>query len=140
MRTTGINLVSTLLLIGAVVACGDDEQSSDLNKEFAGREFVLDGADGFAPVDSTAILLSFQKSTFFCFAGCSMLEATYNELAGTLVVDDVNASTAGCSQETATQDKWLSSFLRSDPRFALENGRLALISPDATLTFREGGL
>ena len=140
MRTTGVNLVFSLLLAGAVVACGDDDQSSDPKKEFVGREFVLDGADGFAPVDSTAILLSFQKSTLICFAGCGTIEATYSELAGTLLVADVEAATLGCSEETAKQDKWMSAFLDSDPRFALQGDRLALISKDATLTFREGGL
>ncbi|HMA96020.1 MAG TPA: META domain-containing protein [Polyangiaceae bacterium] len=140
MRTTGVNLVSTLLLVGAAVACGDDEQTSDLNKDFAGREFVFDGGDGFTPVSPTAILLSFQKSTLLCYAGCSMLDATYSELGGALVVNDVHASTKGCSEEAAAQDQWLSRFLRSNPKFALDGRRLALISPDATLTFREGGL
>lgn len=137
IRNAVTTLVSTLLMLGAVVACADDDQSAELNKDFAGREFVFDGATGFTPVDSTTVQLSFQNSTLLCYAGCNMLKGSYSELAGTLVVDELRASTTGCTEGVATQDQWLRDFFMKDPRFALEGDRLALISSDATLTFRE---
>lgn len=140
IRNAVTTLVSTLLLLGAVVACADDDRSSELNKDFAGREFVFDGASGFAPVDSTTVQLSFQNSTLLCYAGCNMLEGSYSELAGTLVVDELPASTTGCAEDVAAQNQWLRDFFMKDPRFALEGARLALISSGATLTFREAAV
>jgi heat shock protein HslJ len=105
-----------------------------------GRQFiatsVMNGDDEFPLVPGTRISISFNDG-IQANAGCNQLFASYTLDGDRLIIDGVGGTEMGCEQPLMAQDQWLSTFLDSDPTYALNGNDLTLTSGDFVITLSD---
>jgi heat shock protein HslJ len=127
-----------LMAMAWVVGCGSDD-GNDVAGTLAGREFLLDGSEGFEAVPGTTLRVSFsegeQGDVFGFSAGCNSHSGSYRIRDGALLLSNVTSTLIGCPQNLAQQDHTLSEFFGSQPMVILDGDRLTLTSGDVVLEF-----
>lgn len=123
-----------LAALAAVYACGDSSEPG-LRGQLDGRTFLLESAQGFSPVEGTAIRLSFAESQISFYAGCNSFSGSYSSCGDALCVQELGSTEIGCAAPLQAQDQWLAEFMTSRPSSSLDGDRLTLSAADATITF-----
>jgi heat shock protein HslJ len=120
----------------------DAPNPPDAEPNLAGREFLLESAEGYTPVDGTLIRLSFGETDLRFDAGCNGHFGSYSLCEGNLCVSDLGSTLMGCSEERQAQDDWFAAFLNASPTViqtaipgsaAPAPQRLSLVGAEATL-------
>lgn len=105
----------------------------------AGLDFLLESADGYAPVAGTTARLSFDDATLSFSASCNGMSGPWSLCDGRLCVSELSRTEIGCEPALLAQDEWYSSFLTSSPLVTQSGARLILEGTvegtDASLTF-----
>jgi heat shock protein HslJ len=130
-------------LVLASVACGGTEDKGTAGDcpapckapQLRGHTFLLQSAQGFAPLAGSTPSISFYDGRLGLGANCNTVEGEFALLDARLVVTDVGVTLAGCSAAEHEQDQWLASFITSSPRVALDADILTLSGTGATLVF-----
>lgn len=123
-----------LAVLAVVYACGDSSEPGP-RAQLDGRTFLLESAQGFSPVEGTAIRLSFDKSQISFYAGCNSFSGSYSSCGDALCVQELGSTEIGCAAPLQAQDQWLAEFMTSRPSSSLDGDRLTLSAADATLAF-----
>jgi heat shock protein HslJ len=137
MRPSVIRVsVGACLLFGAV-ACGgrSDPAQGDLALFLADRTFLLDHAEGWAPLDGTRVRLQFWIDELTFHAGCNSHGAVYRIEGGALETSSHRMSAMGCTPALNSQDDWVTRFMTESPQVDLGGNWLILSGETATLTF-----
>lgn len=100
-----------------------------------GLVFVLESAEGFAPVEGTTVRLSFDGSSLGISGGCNGQSGNYSVCDGRLCLSDLSSTAIGCDAALHAQDAWLSDFFLASPLMTRSGARLTLEGPAATLSF-----
>jgi heat shock protein HslJ len=125
------------LLLGTV-ACGgrSDPAPGDLSLFLSDRTFLLDHAEGWAPIDGTTIRLQFSNDGLSFHAGCNYQGGAYYIQERALVISSLRTTAMLCRSDLHAQDDWVVGFLTGRPEVDLEGDRwLTLTGEAATLTF-----
>ena len=99
------------------------------------RSFLLESADGYTPVASTTITVSFDSEGFGFSAGCNSHFGSYTLCDGKLCLQGLGSTQIGCEPALAAQDEWLANFFTSQPQIVLEGDTLTFTGAAATLVF-----
>jgi heat shock protein HslJ len=101
-----------------------------------GLEFLLQSAEGFAPVEGTTVRLSFFDATSLSISGgCNSQSGSYSVCDGRLCLSELSRTEIGCESALHDQDTWLSDFFLASPLVTQSGARLTLESPEAILSF-----
>jgi heat shock protein HslJ len=123
------------------VACDATADPGGDGDALDGREFLLDSADGFTPVQDTTVRIHFDEEdghpSFGFYAGCNHHSGPYEVRGGRLVLMGLGSTQIGCEQALATQDTILSDFFLASPELQLEDDRLTFVGETATLVFAD---
>jgi len=101
----------------------------------AGLVFLLQSAEGFAPVEGTTIRLSFDASSLGISGGCNSQSGSYSVCDGRLCLSELSRTEIGCEPALNAQDTWLSDFFLASPVVTQSGARLTLEGAGATLSF-----
>jgi heat shock protein HslJ len=101
----------------------------------AGRDFLLQSADGFLPVADTTIRLSFDARELSFYAGCNSHFGSYSLCDGKLCVSGLGSTEIGCDLPLSNQDQWVADFLIGSPVLEQAGAGLTLAGAGATLEF-----
>lgn len=128
-----------LLLLGSGLTLGCASSASTPAAQLAGREFLLDSADGFTAVTGTTVRVSFddreEGPSFALHAGCNHHSGTYRWEAGRFELSSLASTEIGCETALVAQDAWLVAFFTSSPTMSLDGDRLTFVSDSITLVF-----
>jgi heat shock protein HslJ len=133
-----------LLVAGclASLAAGCDAAADPADGDghpYAGREFLLESAEGFTPVADTTLRIHFDEDhgepSFGFHAGCNHHAGAYEVRDGRLVLMGLGSTAIGCEAALAMQDSFLSDFFVAGPEMQVEDGRLTFVGDSATLVF-----
>ncbi|MBK7581153.1 MAG: META domain-containing protein [Myxococcales bacterium] len=116
----------------ALNCCGAQAEDGG---QLAGREFLLDSAQGFEPVAGSTLSLKFKSGEVRFDAGCNLLNGSYSVSGGRLVVTHVGSTSMGCGPELGAQEDWFQAFMTSSPQMDLAGDFLTLTGAVATLVF-----
>lgn len=104
----------------------------------ADKNYTSVDADGsYTPVSGTTIRLEFADDRISAEAGCNRLFGTVDTSLGTLTVDSLGATRMGCPAELMEQDRWLSEFLSSKPKWSREDDTMTLDNGRDRIVFTE---
>jgi heat shock protein HslJ len=126
-----------ILALVSVALLGSDCRKRSLTDRLDGREFLLDTAEGYEPVERTRIEVDFDGKQLSAYAGCNRIEGPFRVRDERLVSDELSQTEVGCEPALHTQDDWLAAFLSSRPRISLDGHELTLRGDEATLHFRD---
>ncbi|MEO8180230.1 MAG: META domain-containing protein [Deltaproteobacteria bacterium] len=126
---------ATALTLAAGCSSGDSAEGDRLRGQLAGRAFLLESAEGFSPVASTTVRLSFEQTELSFYAGCNTHSGSYSPCGEDLCIRALGSTEIGCASELQAQDQWLAGFMTARPRLSLDGDRLTLSGADATLAF-----
>jgi heat shock protein HslJ len=128
--------IAVLLLLCAVVACGDGEDARGGGSpgapgadELDGRRFVAEG-----------LTMSFLDDRLSARPGCNTLGGPFTVAGGRLVVDELATTSMACEDPALmARDAAFAAFLDADPTVTLDGPTLTLAAPGTTwvLTDRE---
>lgn len=131
-----------LLVLGAVAACGDDDDTeataSEGPVELDGRSFVATELDGLEIAEGSQVVISFADGSVSVEAGCNTQNAGYEVTDGTLVLTGELASTMmACDEALEAQDTFMADLVTSEPTVELDGDQLVLTGSDTSATFTE---
>lgn len=124
------------LLILTLGSCSEtaDTPGSEAAPSWVGRTFVLQNATGYEPVPGTVVRISFRDGELGFGAGCNTYLAGYAVDGDVLVIPfEFGGTLLGCEPDLTPQEQWIQSFLRGQPRIALDGDWLTLTGVDAEL-------
>jgi heat shock protein HslJ len=126
----GFLLTSSLLL-----ACSESAQEKD-PLDLDERVFLLESSDGFTPVASTTVRLSFQRGELSISAGCNSMGGPFEVENAQLVLHGLSTTDIGCfAPGVHAQDDFLGEFITSRPALMLEGTTLTLRGAQVTMVF-----
>lgn len=130
-----------LLVLGAVAACGDDDDNaSDAPVDLDGRTFVATELEGLTITEGSEVVISFADGSVAVEAGCNTQTAGYEVTDGTLVLTSEMASTMmACDEALEAQDTFMADLVTSEPTVELDGDQLVLSGSDTSATFTEQG-
>jgi heat shock protein HslJ len=99
------------------------------------RDFLLDSAEGYAPVPGTTISVGFSDEGFGFYAGCNSYFGPYTLCGDKLCIEGLGGTEIGCDAARSAQDAWLTEFFTSEPQMGLQGNTLTFVSAEATLVF-----
>jgi heat shock protein HslJ len=128
-----------LLVLGAVAACGDDDETTaDAPVELDGRSFVATELEGLEIAEGSEVRISFTDGSMAVAAGCNTQTAGYEVTDGTLVLTGELASTMmACDEPLEAQDTFMADLVTSEPTVELDGDQLVLAGADTSATFTE---
>lgn len=140
MRTPSPLKPLTLLLVLWLTAACEDSTATVTELPLAGREFLLESAEGFTAVAGTTVRISFvdgapQDPNFQFDAGCNGHFGAYAVDGAVLTIEQLASTDIGCDEPLSTQDVWLSAFFTGSPTIELDADRLTISNDEATLVF-----
>ena len=132
-----------LFIFSTFFACTSDKSSdtadgsdtSNANSPFAGMDYVLIDAEGYAPV-SERISLYFSSASEFGFSGdCNSFSGSFSTEGSTFTTTMLIGTEIGCDMSLMNEDDWLVSFFTAGPSFEFQDENLIFETDEATLTF-----
>lgn len=134
-RTTLAVLTLSALVLAA---CGSDSDSGSGSApnadDLAGQSFTSASVTGYELVADSEIALTFTADSISAQAGCNTQNGGYAITDGALEIGAMVSTMMACEDALMAQDTWLSEFLTSGPKIALEGESLTLTGSDATIT------
>lgn len=104
----------------------------------AGREFlsvnVTEGSEPRPLVADTRIRLNFEEESLTAHAGCNTIGGTYEIEDGKLVFIGGGMTEMACDEPRMAQDKWVVTFLGSQPAVTLDGDTLTLVAGETTIS------
>lgn len=131
-RGFGWSLIALGFALCFAPACGLDSKSTTGLEDGV---YLLESSEGFTPVPSTTVRLTFEDGSFGFSAGCNSHGGSYEVRDGQLIVPGLGSTEIGCDTERHQQDNFLAEFFTSMPLLTIEGDRLTFTSDDATLVF-----
>ncbi|MPY78646.1 MAG: META domain-containing protein [Actinophytocola sp.] len=132
----------SMTLLAAVTAaiggCGSQGDAEPADRLPVGQEFlsteVTEAGEQRPLVKNTRIRLTFAERELTINAGCNTLFGDARLDSGRLVVENMGGTEMGCAKPLMKQDKWLTDFFTSGPRWQHEGDTLTLTSGETTVT------
>jgi heat shock protein HslJ len=132
-------LLFACCLTSTAIGCDAAADPAGDGHPLDGREFLLESADGFTPVQDTTVRVHFDEDdgqpSFGFYADCNHHSGPYEVRDGRLVLLGFGSTEIGCEEPLSTQDSFLSSFFRAEPELQLEGDQLTFVGESATLVF-----
>ncbi|MDV8076274.1 META domain-containing protein [Rhodococcus sp. IEGM 1370] len=124
-----------LALGASAVASG----CTDSYGEFpAGKTYSsVEAPDSYTPVAGTTVRLEFVDDRISAEAGCNRLFGTVDTSQGRITIDSLGSTRMACPEALMEQDRWLSAFLTSTPRWSRDDGTMALDNGNGRIVFAE---
>jgi heat shock protein HslJ len=127
-----------------VYAAGDGQSSSTQltpsgaappQTGLAGRQFLLQSAQGYTLVTDTNLRVSFSDDgqEFGFSAGCNSYGGPYTRCGDRLCTNGLGGTEIGCDPDRHTQDEWFADFFEASPRLTLAGASLTFQSESVTL-------
>ena len=128
--------LSLLIAIGAT-GCGRGAEPGSPEDTPVGRTFlstsITENGKTRALHEGTRIRLSFGKKEMQAHAGCNHFSGTAEFDSDRLTVTNLGGTEMGCEPELMKQDKWLTTFLESEPTWRLDGDTLVLTQGDTEI-------
>lgn len=124
-----------LALGASAVASG----CTDSYGEFpAGKTYSsVEAPDSYTPVAGTTVRLEFVDDRISAEAGCNRLFGTVDTSQGRITIDSLGSTRMACPEALMEQDRWLSAFLTSTPRWSRDDGTMTLDNGSGRIVFAE---
>ncbi|MDI6629244.1 MAG: META domain-containing protein [Rhodococcus sp. (in: high G+C Gram-positive bacteria)] len=124
-----------LALGASAVASG----CTDSYGEFpAGKTYSsVEAPDSYTPVAGTTVRLEFVDDRISAEAGCNRLFGTVDTSQGRITIDSLGSTRMACPEALMEQDRWLSEFLTSTPRWSRDDGTMTLDNGSGRIVFAE---
>lgn len=124
-----------LALGASAVASG----CTDSYGEFpAGKTYSsVEAPDSYTPVEGTTVRLEFVDDRISAEAGCNRLFGTVDTSQGRITIDSLGSTRMACPEALMEQDRWLSEFLTSTPRWSRDDGTMTLDNGNGRIVFAE---
>jgi heat shock protein HslJ len=126
-----------LLALGTALAgCGDGAAAGGPDLE--GKTFVSTEVAGHDVAAGSEVQVVFQTDRISVHAGCNTFSGESTWQDGVLVVTQPVARTMmACTDDLERQDRWIETFLASEPALRLDGRMLVLGDSEAGLTLEE---
>ena len=108
------------------------------NHSLVSRNFRLDHATGYEPVEGVPMEISFPTldQVKFIF-GCNLHYADYNVDGNKLIVSNIGHYQVGCEPGVVAQEVWFREFLQSEPILELSERQMVLSRDSHSFSFVE---
>jgi len=116
---------------GAAGAVGDP--GGELLIELDGREFILQSAEGYTPLEGITVRIWFGDGELGFAAGCNSHSGAYTICGTQLCVESMASTLMGCDAARHAQDDFFAEFFTSQPYVTLVGDELTAVVGDVTL-------
>ncbi|WP_256991041.1 META domain-containing protein [Rhodococcus sp. 06-235-1A] len=114
-------------------ACADSYGEFPADKTYSS----VDAPDSYTPVGGTTVRLEFVDDRISAEAGCNRLFGTVDTSQGRITVDSLGSTRMACPEALMEQDRWLTAFLTSAPRWSRNDGTMVLDNGSERVVFAE---
>lgn len=115
------------LPLALALACGAEPTAPSLDDRVFVSQSVTEDGTPRELVEGTRLRLDFYAGgRVAASAGCNSLDAPYEIIAGTFVLNEAAMTLIGCDPALHEQDEWYFGFLQSSPSIVVEGDTLVL--------------